>query len=80
MAACLAQIPKDPRNIGTYMGMGMAVVSLASLIGPPINGALINHYNGFDQASIFSGVVVLVGGTVVLLAKQVSGEGLFAKI
>jgi MFS family permease len=80
MSACLAQIPNDPRNIGTYMGMGMAVVSLAALIGPPINGALINRYNGFDQASIFSGAVVLVGGTVVLLTKQVSVKGLFGNI
>jgi MFS family permease len=80
MAACLAQAPKDPRNIGTYMGMGMAVAALAALIGPPINGALLNRYNGFDQASIFSGVVVSMGGAVALLAKQVSGKGLFAKI
>ncbi|KAM3084668.1 hypothetical protein ACMFMG_003129 [Clarireedia jacksonii] len=32
---CLASVPRDPRNIGTYMGMGMAVVAFSALIGPP---------------------------------------------
>jgi len=76
----LATVPKDPRNIGTYMGMGMGIVSLAALTGPPINGALVSHYGGFHQASIFSGVVVFAGGCVVVLAKQVSGKGVFGKI
>lgn len=80
VSVCLATCPKDPRNIGTYMGMGMGIASFAALIGPPVNGALVTRYNGYDQVSIFSGVVVLAGAIVVLLAKQMTGRGVFAKI
>lgn len=73
-------VPKDPKNIGTYMGMGMCVSSVAVLIGPPINGALVTRYGGFEQVSILSGVMVVVGGFAILLAKQASGKGVFGKI
>lgn len=61
MSACMAQVPEDPRNIDTYMDMGMFTVSFAALIGPPINGALLDRYHVYEQSSIFSGIVVLVG-------------------
>ncbi len=47
-SVCIAFVPKDPRNIGTYLGQGMAVVSIAALIGPPVNGALVTRYGGFE--------------------------------
>ena len=75
----LASCPKDPKNIGTYMGMGMAIAALAVLIGPPVSGVLVNHYKGFDQVSVFSGIVILVGSFVVLLAKQATTQGIIAK-
>lgn len=80
MSVCLATCPSDPRNIGTYMGMGMGIASFAALIGPPVNGALVTRYNGYDQVSIFSGVVVLAGAVVVLLAKHLTRDGILAKI
>jgi predicted MFS family arabinose efflux permease len=80
MSFCFASALKDLRDIGTYMGMGIFVVSFVALIGPTINGALVTDYRGFDQLSIFSGVVVLVGGFSVLLAKQATGKGVFGKI
>jgi MFS family permease len=80
MAVCFAQIPKNPKNIGTYMGMGMLVASCAALIGPPVSGALVNHYHSFKQVSIFSGVVSLAGGFGVLFVKFAGGEGFFTKI
>ncbi|KAF5869999.1 putative monocarboxylate permease-like protein [Botrytis fragariae] len=70
---CLAMVPENPQNIGTYMGMGMFVTAFAALIGPPINGALVEHYHSFDQVADFSGVVVLVGGLFVLVIKVVEG-------
>lgn len=73
-SACLAQVPKDPRNIGTYMGMGMTVISIAALIGPPINGALFNRYHDYKQVSIFSGVVTLVGGLAMIPVKMTNGK------
>jgi MFS family permease len=80
MTVCLASSAKDPKNIGTYMGMGMCVISFAALIGPPVNGALVNHQGGFEHLSIFSGVLVLTGASFVLFAKHVSGKGIFGKI
>lgn len=79
MAVNLASIAKDPKDIGTYMGMGMCVVSFAALIGPPVNGALVNHPHGFEHLSIFSGVLVLTGSCIVLFAKHVAGKGMLAK-
>ncbi|TGO82216.1 hypothetical protein BPOR_0887g00020 [Botrytis porri] len=70
---CLAMVPKNPQNIGTYMGMGMFVTAFAALIGPPINGALVEQYHSYDQVADFSGVVVLVGGLFVLVIKVVEG-------
>ena len=78
-SVCIAFVPKDARNIGTYLGQGMAVISVAALIGPPISGALVTRYGGFTQVSIFSGVVVLAGACTLLLAKQASGKGVFGK-
>jgi MFS family permease len=74
-----ASVPKDPRNIGTYIGMGMGCVSIAALIGPPANGALVARYGGFVQVAIMSGIFCLAGGLLVLVAKQTSGKGLLAK-
>jgi MFS family permease len=74
MSAALAQVPKDPKNIGTYMGMGMAVVSIATLIGPPINGALVTRFGVFEQSSTMSGTFAVVGGLSVILTKFVSGK------
>ena len=75
----LASIPKDPRNIGTYMGMGMGVISLATLVGPPASGAMVARYHGFTQVSIFSGVTCLVGSVFVILTKLLGGHGLLTK-
>jgi MFS family permease len=74
MSAALAQVPKDARNIGTYMGMGMALVSIATLIGPPINGALVTRFGEFEQSSTMSGVFAVVGGLSVILTKFVAGK------
>lgn len=79
VTVCFTTVPKNPQNIGTYMGMGMAVTGFAALIGPPINGALVEHYHSFDQVADFSGFVVLFGGFFVFVIKYVEG-GLFKKI
>ena len=79
MPVSLSRMTNDPRDIGTYMGMGYMVLSFGALAGPPINGALVRHYGTFDQAAIFSGVVTLAGTFLIILVKKVSG-GLFARI
>lgn len=79
-SAAISLCTKDPRNIGTYMGMGMGLAAFAVLMGPPINGALIDKYGGFYEVSIFSGVMSLIGGFVALASKLVTDEGLFGKV
>ncbi|OLN96280.1 Riboflavin transporter MCH5-like protein 2 [Colletotrichum chlorophyti] len=72
--------PKTPKDIGTYMGMGIAVASVAVLVGPPVSGALLNRYHGYDQISIFGGVTCMAGTVLALLAKLFTSEGLIGFI
>lgn len=80
MSTCLAQIPKSAGDIGTYMGMGMAVVSFAALIGPPIDGAFVASYHGYSQVEIFSGAVVLAGAIGINGMKSFTEKGVFGKV
>ncbi len=79
-SASISRCTDDPRNMGTYMGMGMGLAAFAVLAGPPINGALFHHYGGFEQVSIFSGVMTCFGGALALAAKFMTPEGLFGKV
>nr|POE88422.1 aspyridones efflux protein apdf [Quercus suber] len=79
-AASFTWTARDPRDVGTYMGMGMAFAGFASLIGPPVNGVLLEKYSGFSQASILSGVVCLVGGLIALASKATTSEGILGKV
>lgn len=78
-SAAFSICPQDARNIGTYMGMGMAISGLGTLIGPPINGAIVGTYGGFFQVSMFSGAMCLFGGILVFVAKMLTEQGLWGK-
>jgi MFS family permease len=78
-SATFAICPKDPRDIGAYMGMAMAIASLAALIGPPANGALLDMHQSFEQVSILSGVICLDGGVITLGSKATTPQGLLGK-
>ncbi|KAF5534183.1 riboflavin transporter MCH5 [Fusarium mexicanum] len=80
VSAVFTLASKDPRNNGTYMGMGLAVSSLAALIGPPVNGVLVSKYGGFFQVSVFSGVMCLFGGCLATVAKMWTEKGIFGRI
>lgn len=68
-SAIIIELSPTPNVIGSYLGMAMFCVSIAGLTGPPINGAIIAKYGGFEQAVIFSGVVVLVGALCIFAAE-----------
>ena len=70
----------DMRNLGTYSGMGMAVASLAALMGPPATGAMVETYGSFFQATLFSGLMCIVGGIIALLSKTATPNGLFGRV
>ncbi|KAF5593217.1 riboflavin transporter MCH5 [Fusarium subglutinans] len=80
VSAVFTLVSKDPRNNGTYVGMGLAVSSLAALIGPPVNGVLVGKYGGFFQVSVFSGVMCLFGGCLATVAKLWTEKGMFGRI
>ncbi|KAL4982250.1 major facilitator superfamily domain-containing protein [Aspergillus falconensis] len=70
----LATCAKNPKDIGTYMGMGMAWTSLGSLIGPPVSGRLEDTDMGYKAVAIFAGTASLLGGLFVLfVVKPLSG-------
>ncbi len=78
-SAALSMCTDDLQSLGTYMGMGMALAAMASLVGPPVSGALLEKYGGYLQATIFSGVICLFGGVLAFLSKLTTKEGLFGR-
>lgn len=76
----VANVPKNPQNIGAYLGMSMAFSGITALIGPPINGALFSKYGGFSQSLDLSGVFVVAGACGILIARHFKGKGFWAKM
>lgn len=70
---------KTRQDSGTLLGMGIGLCSIAALIGPPVNGALVQHYSSFSQMSIFSGMMCLTGGFIAFAAKSTTRKGLFGR-
>ena len=79
-SAAFSVCSDNPQELGTYMGMGIGVSSLAALVGPPITGKFVDTYGGFLEASIFSGMVCIAGGFVAFAAKASSHQGLWGKL
>lgn len=78
-SAAFSSCPEDPRNIGTYMGMGMAISALGGLIGPPVNGVMVERYGGFYEVSMLSGTMCLIGGLIALATKLVTPKGFLSR-
>lgn len=78
-AAAITLCPEDSRDLGTYIGMGLALASVGGLIGPPINGTLVHAYAGYFEACVFSGTLCTFGGLVALSSKYFSEEGLLGR-
>ncbi|KIH86325.1 MFS monocarboxylate transporter [Sporothrix brasiliensis 5110] len=79
-SAAISICSDDPRNMGTYLGMGLGAASIAVLIGPPINGQLLHHYATYTPVTIFSGVTCLVGGFIAFAGKMGTKQGLFGLV
>lgn len=78
--AALSILTPDPRLSGTYLGMALGVSSLATLIGPPVNGALLSKYHGFFEVSMLSGTMCVVGGLLVVIIKSQTPQGLLGRV
>jgi len=79
-SAALSILIPDPRVAGTYLGMALGVASMAALIGPPVNGALVNKYHGFFEVSILSGATCVFGGLIAFAIKAKTPQGLMGRV
>lgn len=79
-SAALTVCTKDPRDVGTYIGMGLFLAAFGCLVGPPINGVLLDRYGGFFQVSMFSGTLTVFGGFVALAAKTATDGGILGRM
>jgi ATP/ADP translocase len=73
--ATIAMTASKPNEIGSYMGMALGVLSISTLTGTPISGALISSYGSYHPAIIFAGVATLVGSAVIFGARAVFAGG-----
>ena len=60
LSPALIAFATNHTEIGLRVGMGFLVVSIPSLVGTPIIGALLEKY-GFYAPTIWSGVMILSG-------------------
>ena len=79
--ALVAQI-SDIRQIGVRTGTMFAIISFAARCGNPVGGALVAGQNGgFSHLQIFSGVMMIGGSTVFVLARwKLAGLKLLTKV
>ena len=70
--AVIPVINSESSKIGTRLGIISAAVGIGALIGSPVCGAIIASNKGsYAGAQAFSGGTLLVGGLVVLAAREV---------
>jgi MFS family permease len=83
--ACLSTLTTDLKKAGVRMGMIFTINSFATLMGPPIAGAIISSMGGrYEGAQGFAGAFMVVGLLFTMAARTVKvrrlGEGFWAKI
>nr|A0A411PQP0.1 RecName: Full=Agnestins efflux protein AgnL12; AltName: Full=Agnestins biosynthesis cluster protein L12 [Paecilomyces divaricatus]QBG38876.1 MFS transporter [Paecilomyces divaricatus] len=74
---CAAQTVQR-EQFGVAMGVVMTFLSIAGLVGTPINGQILIPY-GYLGLSLFSGLVMLLGSVFILLARLKIKTGLLVK-
>ncbi|KAH7079442.1 major facilitator superfamily domain-containing protein [Paraphoma chrysanthemicola] len=68
--AVLTSLTRDMSRVGTRNGMGLAIIGLGTLVGPPIAGALIQNYGGsYLIAQMFGGATVLLGSVILVIGR-----------
>ncbi|KAK4447837.1 major facilitator superfamily domain-containing protein [Podospora aff. communis PSN243] len=73
--AC-AGLATDLKSVGARTGMCFAVVSFATLTGPPIGGALVQlNHGGYLYGQIFGGSAFMVGTLCLVAAKITISRG-----
>ncbi|KAJ5574608.1 monocarboxylate permease [Penicillium hetheringtonii] len=79
--ALIAQI-SDLREVGVRNGTCFSIISIAALTGSPIGGALVPDvlHGSYTRLQIFSGVVMIAGATMFIVARIVVGGVNFKKV
>jgi len=68
--AGLSSLTPDLRKAGIRLGMAFSINSFATLVGPPIAGAIITSSGGsYQGAQVYAGVLMLVGTVFMVAAK-----------
>ncbi|KAB5523835.1 riboflavin transporter MCH5 [Coniochaeta sp. 2T2.1] len=76
----ISMCPDNLKDMGTWMGQGMAIACLAALVGPPVTGVMLDKYGGYTEVSIFGGVFTLVGAALAVFAKTQTKEGILGRV
>lgn len=70
----LSDLTTDVQKTGVRMGIVFTLNSIATLTGPPIAGTIIRKSGGhYLGAQIFAGVSLLLGGSLILVARYLKG-------
>ncbi|KAK7029616.1 hypothetical protein VNI00_014314 [Paramarasmius palmivorus] len=73
-APAVASLSDAPSEIGVRLGIAYFLTGFGTLVGPPIDGALVGHELlelEWPGAIIFSAVTMLGGGFLLLVARQI---------
>ncbi|TPX07967.1 uncharacterized protein E0L32_010298 [Thyridium curvatum] len=79
-SVALSLVPKNQQEVGTYLGMGMAIAGVSALIGPPATGALLDRDHNIHNVAIFAGICCLGGTMLILWAKMFTEKGILGKV
>ncbi|KAB8298722.1 hypothetical protein EYC80_000897 [Monilinia laxa] len=74
---CAAKLV-PPNQFGLVMGSVMTFLSISGLVGSPINGQILDTW-GYLGMSLFSGLIMILGGLVILLARLKLNKQILAK-
>ncbi|KAJ5814266.1 uncharacterized protein N7503_001016 [Penicillium pulvis] len=68
--SALASLTDEPSKAGVRIGMIFSIVSIASLTGPPIAGALVDIHGGrYLYAQLFGGTSMVLGCLLLIVAR-----------
>ncbi|RDW59587.1 hypothetical protein BP6252_12674 [Coleophoma cylindrospora] len=76
--ACAAVVVQ-PHDYGIAMGAVMSILSIAGLVGTPINGQILAHW-GYLGVSLFSGFALFIGASVMCIARFGLRREIWAKV
>ncbi|KAI5928567.1 major facilitator superfamily domain-containing protein [Camillea tinctor] len=69
-----SSLMRDVTRLGTWVGMVFAICGFATLAGPPVMGAIIDHNGGsYLWAQIWAALVIMLGGIFLLASAWLVG-------